>query len=49
MVIKLAEGKHVWKGRLVEKPELTINENIPGLLKGIPFSAKLQEASTCNI
>ena len=26
MVVKLEEGKHVWKGRLVEKPELTINE-----------------------
>lgn len=34
MVIKLAEGKHVWKGRLVEKPELTINEKYSWIAKG---------------
>jgi len=34
MVIKLAEGKHVGKGRLVEKPELTINEKYSWIAKG---------------
>ena len=34
MVIKLAEGKHVRKGRLVEKPELTINEEYSWIAKG---------------
>ena len=36
MVIKLAEGKHVRKGRLVEKPELTINEKYSWIAKGCP-------------